>query len=334
MTLIANIHDDISFELAKAIEDRQGTATELFEKMYVPRMVQGNVQLQFYTIGGDAPRFCGDNDLTRGTYRRLDAMWEALAGRDDFVVVQSGADLEPVKRGEKRGLVVTMEGALPVGDDGFFNLHNFYRIGMRSITLFWFKANQTGDGINEDRQCGLTNYGKQLVKEMNRLGMLIDVSQGTPQTFWDIIELSTAPVVASHSNASGYHQHKRNLTDDQVKAIAGGGGLVGVSTYTAHVGASNPTLDDLIRHIDYIVNLVGPDYVCFGLNILPGDLADNRQFFAGANIEFTSLYLPGLEDITKLPDAVERLEKLGYSKETVDKIAWGNVIRVLEQVLR
>ncbi len=334
MVFIANLHDDISFEVSWEVEAGRATPKQAFDTMYVPRMVEGNVQLQFYSIGGDHPRFAGDKDLTAGTYRRLDHMWEALEGRDDFVVVRSRSDLEPVKRGEKRGLVVTMEGTLPIGDQDFSILRNFYRLGMRSICLFWFKANQVGDGINEARQGGLTDFGRKLIKEMNRMGMLIDVSQGTPQTFWDILEISEAPVVASHSNASAVQPHKRNLTDDQIRALAAGGGLVGISTYTAHVKQDNPTLDDLIRHVDHIVNLVGPDHVCFGLNILPGTNADNEQFFKGANIQFTNLHLSGLEDINKLPGAVERLEKLGYSGEAIRKIAGLNIVRVLEQVLR
>lgn len=329
---IANLHDDMSFEIAKTVEEEDLAPAEAMAARYTPRMDQGRVGLQFYTVGGDTPRFCGQPDLTRGVHRRLDIINQATeSAPNDYLIVRTASDLTAV-RGGRRGLVLTLEGALPIGED-LGTLRNFHRLGMRSVCLVWFKANQVGDGVGEERAGGLTNFGRALVREMNRLGMLVDIAQATERTAWDVLETSTAPIVASHSNAAGCYSHARNLTDDQIRAIAQGGGLVGLTSYPAHVSGESPTVEAYIRHIDYVVDLVGPDHLCFGLNIIGGRAEMEAKFFQQANIEYRELWLEGLEDITRLPDVLALLDKRGYDAPTIDKIARGNLLRVLGQVL-
>jgi membrane dipeptidase len=333
MTFIANVHDDLSFDLAALVESGQETPSSAFEKMYKPRMETGKVGLLFYTLGGDAPKFSGSYDLTAGAYRRLGIVADAIEGTG-YEIVRSRADLDDLPNEHARKLVLTMEGALPIGQpaDGFTTLHNFYNLGLRSICLFWFKANQVGDGISEKRNGGLTNFGRDVVAEMNRIGMLVDISQAAPQSAADVLGLSTAPVIASHSNASGLYEHPRNLTDDEARQVAAGGGLIGVSTYPAHI-AKVPTLGGLLDHIDYLVELIGPEHVCFGLNILPSTDKDMSAFFKNADIEFSSLWLEDLEDITKMNNLLTGMEQRGHDEEVIRKVAGGNVLRVLREVL-
>lgn len=333
MTFIANVHDDISFDMAALVESGEETPRSAFERIYKPRMEEGDVGLLFYTLGGDAPKFAGTYDLTQGTYRRLGIVADAIEGTE-YEIVRTKADLDGLPDASARKLVLTMEGALPIGQpaDAFITLHNFHRLGLRSICLFWFKANQVGDGINERRNGGLTGFGRDLIAEMNRLGMLIDVSQATRQSTADVIELSKAPIIASHSNAAGLYDHPRNMTDDEARGIAAGGGLIGISTYTAHI-SKTPSVSGLLDHIDYLIDLIGADHVCFGLNILPGTDKDMSNFFKNADIEFSSMWLEGLEDITKIGTLVSGMRDRGHDDETVRKVAGENVVRVLREVL-
>ena len=301
--------------------------------MYLKRMEEGGVGLQFYTVGGDFVMFSGEPDLRQGTYRRIDIVLEAVDGTN-VVIIRSPDDLEGVRAQRTRGLVLTIEGALPLGGEDFSTLRNLHRLGLRSICLHSYIANQVGDGVGEPRQGGLTSFGRRLVNEMNRLGMVIDITQSAPQVVSDVLEISDAPVVASHSNAAALYPHVRNLSDEHIRAIAQGGGLIGLTSYPGHIKDGPATLSDFLRHIDYVVNLVGPDHACFGLNIVPpGTQEEAAGYFTRNQFAFTNFWLEGLEDITRLPEVLDVLAKLGYDEETVAKIAGTNILRVLQDVL-
>src|SRR5262249_11668450 len=161
-----NLHDYFSFEMAKAVEDGRMQAREAFDSLYLPRLVQGGIGLQFYAVSGDLASFAGQPDLTAGTYRRFDIVLQALP-REAVSMIGAALDLQGLTE-DQRGLLLTIEGALPIGSDGFGTLRNFYRLGLRSIILNTYVANQVGDGTGEPRQAGLTEFGKRLVLEMNR----------------------------------------------------------------------------------------------------------------------------------------------------------------------
>jgi microsomal dipeptidase-like Zn-dependent dipeptidase len=140
-SLIANIHDDYSFELADMVENEKKDPREVFGMHYLTRMEKGGVRLQFYTVSGDAPHFAGGADTTTGTYRRFDIVHRAVEGTD-VRILTTREDLEEVKSGRARGLVLTLEGAEPVcdvHDNDFYTLRNCYRLGLRS-------RNSTGSG--------------------------------------------------------------------------------------------------------------------------------------------------------------------------------------------
>jgi membrane dipeptidase len=334
-SLIANIHDDYSFELADMVENEKKDPREVFGMHYLTRIEKGGVRLQFYTVSGDAPHFAGGADTTTGTYRRFDIVHRAVEGTD-VRILTTREDLEEVKSGRARGLVLTLEGAEPVcdvHDNDFYTLRNCYRLGLRAIGLFWFRANPIGDGSNERRNGGLTNYGRRFIEELNRLGIITDVSQGTRASVHDVIELAEVPLIASHSNAFGAHEHGRNLTDEELKGIAASGGMVGMNTYPAHLTKGAASIDDIVRHVDYVASVVGVDHVGMGLNVLPGSAERWYSFFDAANIEYTDLWLDGFEDLGGVPALLDRLNKAGYSDEDLAKFAGGNAARVVEKIL-
>lgn len=322
----ANIHDDRGLEVAVVVETGTADPKTAFEDIYGARLRNSDVWLQFYTVGGDGERFSGSVDATAGTYRRLGTLWSGLP--DDVVVVRGAHDLEAVRQRKKRGIVLTIEGAAPIAYD-LSTLENFYRLGLRSVCLTWFRGNQVGDGVGEQRNAGLTNFGRQALAKMEDLKLLIDISQCSQRTLADVLECTSRPLIASHSNAAGRYQHVRNLSDEVLKEIGSRGGVVGLTTYPAHVGSGHVTLGDFAEHVAYVCQVAGDHVPALGLNIMAGSDAVERRFLGGADIEMTSLHLPGIDDISSLGNVVDALRSRGLSEGSIDAVCWGNAVRVV-----
>jgi membrane dipeptidase len=199
------------------------------------------------------------------------------------------------------------------------NLRTFYRLGVRSICLTWNNRNEIADGVGDsDGGGGLSPFGRLVVEEMNKLGMIIDVSHISEKGFYDVMEASRNPVIASHSNAKAICCHTRNLTDKQILAIKSKGGVAGVNFCPEFLNdAGRASIDDVIRHIEYICSLAGPEYVGLGAD------------FDG--IDSTPEGIDGVQDIHKV---IERLAALNYPQKTIEDIAGGNFLRVVKSVTR
>jgi membrane dipeptidase len=198
-------------------------------------------------------------------------------------------------------------------------LRNYYRLGVRMMGLVWGHRNEVADGNMEYGQGGggLTKFGREVVAEMNRLGMLIDLAHITPKGFFDALELSEQPVLFTHGNCHALWAHPRNLTDEQIKALAKCGGVFGISFVNAFMNKETATLKTVADHIDHVCQVVGSaDTVAYGSD------------FDGCTPP------PGLENVTKLPALTAELLSRGYSEADMAKILGGNYLRVFEQVLR
>jgi membrane dipeptidase len=217
--------------------------------------------------------------------------------------------------------IVHMEGAEPLAPD-LSDLEQWYERGLRSVGLVWSRANAFAEGVpfrfpsSPDTGPGLTDAGRELVRACNRLGILVDLSHLNEAGFWDVQRLSTAPLVATHSNAHALCAASRNLTDDQLHAVRDSGGVVGVNFAVAFLrqdGANDAgtPMSEIVRHVDYFVERMGIDHVAFGSD------------FDGATI---SEELGGVAGLPKLMGA---LRDAGYDDAAVAKITHGNWLRVL-----
>lgn len=187
------------------------------------------------------------------------------------------------------------------------------------MTLTWSNRNDIADGVNEESSGGgLTVFGRQVVAEMNKLGMLVDVSHIAPAGFWDVIETSSKPIIATHSNAKALCPHPRNLDDKQILAIKENDGLIGVTfagQFLEH-DYNDACIESIYRHIDYMLNLMGnDDHIGFGSD------------FDG--ISHPPYNLHGVQDYSAV---YEYLSKK-YSASTVEKITHKNVLNLLQKVL-
>lgn len=337
--LIANLHDDRGFDVSFDVESGVRPAPEAFAEHYAWRMA--DLALQFYTVGGDSPLFTGGAQPLTGALRRLEHVRTAVEARDDFVIVETAADLDRVVAGERKGLVLTIEGGAALGDADTSVLRTLHRLGLRSLNLLWFRANALGDGLGEPRGGGLTGFGREVLAEACRLGILPDVSQASERATDEIIAAATVPVIASHSNARTIHPEARNLSDEQIRAIAATGGLVGLNGFPRLVGTGDVDVDDLITHLLHIVELVGVDHVCFGLNIIPASMDSGPgagHAVSGSASHSTGAararrHLPSLEDVTALPALIDRLVSHGLAAPDIERVAFGNIERVLRDVL-
>jgi membrane dipeptidase len=194
-------------------------------------------------------------------------------------------------------------------------LEQWWEAGIRLLTITWCNSNELADGGWDDSQPhgGLSAVGRAAVAEMNRLGMIVDVSHCSQPAFWQILEASAAPVVASHSGVRALCDHPRNLTDLQLRALAQQGGMMGMVSLPAFLKPEPlPTsVADVIAGIDHVVQLVGPEHVGLG--------SDWDGFGAGP---------AGLEDVSRLPAVTEGLSGLGYPEAGIELILGRNFLRV------
>lgn len=239
---------------------------------------------------------------------------------------ENGIDVLQVRTAEDAGNMLKHKAAtlLAIEEGGAIDgsleaLRCLYELGVRAMTLTWSNRNDIADGINEEATgSGLTLFGKQVVAEMNRLGMLVDVSHISTAGFWSVIETSTKPIIATHSNAKSLCAHPRNLNDEQIKALAQNGGLAGITFAGQFLEEDwhNACIESVYKHIDYMLNLIGnDDHIGFGSD------------FDG--ISHPPYNIQGVQDYKPL---IEYLSKY-YSDETINKITHQNVINLLQKVL-
>jgi len=236
----------------------------------------------------------------------------------DVLQVKTAADAADVLNHQAATLLAIEEGGAI--DGSLEALRCLYELGVRAMTLTWSNRNDIADGVNEESSGGgLTVFGRQVVAEMNRLGMLVDVSHISPAGFWDVIETSTKPIIATHSNAKALCPHPRNLDDKQILAVNENQGLIGITFAGQFLEKdyNEACIDSVYRHIDYMMNLMGnDDHIGFGSD------------FDG--ISHTPYNIKGVQDYQPL---IEYLLSKGYSDNTIAKITHQNVLRLLQRVL-
>jgi membrane dipeptidase len=261
-----------------------------------------------------------------------DARAEAT-GCDELRIVETGADLDEIMVRDQVGLVLHFEGLRPLleasGPRGAIAaLRAYHELGLRSLQLTWNGANDLADGVGVPSPRGLPGTAAPLVRELERLGTVVDVAHLAERAFWDLLGFTGGPVVCSHANARTLCDHPRNLTDEQLAAIAATGGYIGVCFVGDFISEESPTVDDLLDHVDHIAALVGidhvavgPDYVAFAPDLM---LGEGREAHLGPE---------GLQRVETLPTFTAGLLSRGYSDDDAARILGGNALRVLRATL-
>ena len=261
---------------------------------------------------------------------------EISESRDNFIFCKTYEDVYRAKKEDKIGVFLSFEGVEPLYND-LNLLEIFYELGVRFVGLTWSRRNYAGDGSrfsepDTNRYLnGLSDFGIELVKKSQKMNMIVDVSHLNDKGFWDVIKLTSNPIIASHSNCRNIVNIERNLTDEQIKAIASTGGVIGINALNKFASPTpeNANVYDLVNNIDYIVNLVGIDHVGLGFDFCghlkkfdPPIVTDNR---ISKSIEI-------LENQSNIPVLVEALLERGYEKKDIKKILGENFLRVYKIV--
>jgi membrane dipeptidase len=281
----------------------------------LPRLREGGVDCQVFAISSIRDRT--RPYALRTAMEMIDIFYSECAAHPDGVtpVTTHGGIVEAAAEG-KVAAMLSIEGADVIeGKVGMLGV--FHRLGVRMVGLVHSLRNELADGVADRRTGGgLSELGVQAVEELDRLGMLIDVSHLSDAGFWDLMDVKKGPVVASHSNSRAICDHPRNMTDDMIRVMADRGGVMGMNFAPGFVHPTHATVQGVVDHIDHIVRIVGPNHVGLGSD------------FDG--IPHTPM---GLEDVTKMPNITAELFKRGYTEEDIKKILGGNHLRLMKEVL-
>ena len=311
----------------------------------LPRLIESGITGVFLSAYVDPEKW---------TFRTPDQSWKqvqvyldsihAFARRhpDKLTLATTAGEVRFAKQNGKIAVLIGVEGGHSI-ENSIPNLRELARRGVRYMTLTWNNGTEwagAAAGLNGTRSGGLTERGREIVREMNRLGILVDISHVSDSTFFDAVAASAYPVIASHSSARALNGHRRNMSDAQLRAVARNGGVVNVNFYSAFVdpvflqksdsiastvqGQANidaavralprPPLSILLDHFEHIIKIAGVDHVGLGSD------------FDGVG----GLLPQGMDDVTRLPLIAQGLLDRGYSETDVKKVLGGNMIRVME----
>lgn len=296
-----------------------------------PKLKKGNVDGAFFALY--IPADMDTDDAKSYLLRLMGGVKRTLAENPDKAAL--AVSMSQAVENKSKGLFsifLGLENGSPLGDseESFELLQKLYDAGVRYVTLCHSRHNQICDSCacTTPKWGGLSPFGKRLVAEMNRIGMLVDVSHISDSSFYDVLACSTKPVVATHSSCRSLAGHPRNMTDDMIRELAARGGVIQINFYPVfldsdfasrlsssdNLALERPSYKLIADHIDHVVSLVGVDHVGIGSDY--------------DGIEITP---DGMEDVSMMPKLFDELRTRGYSEEDLTKIAGGNFFRVLEE---
>ncbi|MGZ3145086.1 dipeptidase [Lentzea chajnantorensis] len=323
--VVADTHNDLLDAIAHRPVERW---VPHFRERWLPQLRAGGVNLQVL------PVFVDDVFRPEGALRQTLRMIEAAhriaeANPDAVALCHDGTTVDAALADDRIALVLALESAPGVGEDVEL-LETLFRLGVRIASLAHFGRTALADGSGEDATGGrLTRAGVAAVAEMERLGMMFDVSHLGVAGVEHVLELATRPVIATHSSARALRDHHRNLSDDQLRAIAANGGVVCVNFFAPFLHETDFRIERLVDHIEHIAGVMGIRHVGLGPDFVKEVLEDvtppccEAQFIEGVP---TDRFLPGLEGPAGLPLVTEALQERGWPDDDIALVLGANVL--------
>jgi membrane dipeptidase len=330
--VVVDAHHDILIDVYP--RRRQG-AKAVLSTRWAPRLRQAGVDVQVFPVYVDSV-FLPEMALRR-TLQLIEAFYADLEeDGSQIVLATSYADIEAALAGNKIAGILGLEGVEGLGND-LELLHTLYRLGVRVVSLTWNRRTAFADGTGEQGTGSrLTRLGFEAVREMNRLNILIDVSHAAERGFFDILETTRQTVIASHSNARGIYDHPRNLSDDQIRALAENGGVMGLLVHPGIIDPENPTLSRCVDHIAYVADLVGIEHVGIGCDLCEDYIGETAGMLAQEALvsqEFLQSVIQGCGRVEELPNLTGEMMRRGFSEDEIAQVLGQNFMRVLQKVL-
>jgi membrane dipeptidase len=324
----------------------------------IPRLLEGGMHVPFFALW--VPTYYKGSEAVRRTLDLRDAMQSVLDKYPDRIELATSArDIERIAWQRKIAAVLTIEGGHQIAND-LAVLRTYRRMGILSMTLTHFRSNDWADSsTGEQLHNGLTDFGKQVVREMNSIGMIVDISHVSDKTFYDVLAVTSKPVIASHSSCFAFSDVPRNMKDDMLRALARNRGVVGVNFGASFLNQKDA--DELKQHV-LQANAVAPTFIGAELdrfaaeqhakdgeshagvkNATVDDAADCIDHIVkiagiehvgiGSDFDGISSVPRGLEDVSKMPALTGALLKRGYKQQDIRKIMGENFLRVVRTVV-
>jgi membrane dipeptidase len=327
-----DLHSDIPYAVVRErAKGREGVIAEDF----LPEMDAGGITGRVIAVYVDE-EYLPELALRRAL-RTLEAIRKEIEDTPELALATTGEAVSESTDSEKRALVVGMEGAEALRGD-LSMLDAFHRLGLRVLTLTHSRRNAVGDGsfftpTRSGTPGGLSPFGTDVVARANDLGILLDVSHLNEVGFWDVLEFTDGPAIASHSNCRALRDHPRNLTDEQLEAIADGGGLVGITAVGRFLVDEDerPTIEDYLDHVEHAVDVAGPAHVGVGFDFVEY----LRPYLSDAERERLPDPMPveGLRGDADVANLAARLSERGFEDAAVSRILRDNSMRIFAAAL-
>jgi membrane dipeptidase len=346
-TLLIDTHNDVTsrtvkgFDIGKDAAAFPGHEAGLTD---INRLRQGGVGAVFFAAYV-APEYAKDKTAAHRALQMIDTVRHDIVAEhpNDFIFATSAAEIEAAHRQGKIAALIGIEGGHAIEDDPRL-LRDFYALGVRYMTLTHTNTNNWADSSGDIRDRavkhhdGLTDPGREIIAEMNRLGMMVDISHVADKTFWDALGVSKAPLIASHSSCRALANVPRNMTDEMIVALAKKGGVVEINFNCGFLSQKSAdayeaqrrkgikeaaakeypaTLADVVEHIDHVVKIAGIGAVGIG-----------------SDFDGVTCTPAGLDDVSKFPNLTRALLEKGYTPDDIRKIYGGNTLRLMRAVER
>lgn len=325
--VVVDCHHDIILLVAHALATGRPNT---FKDRWIAELRAGGVDVQVMPIHVES-EYQNEAALRR-TLQLLELMHrEAEKNPADLVIAGNGSEIDLGLAERKIVLVPALESCDAIGHDPDL-ITTFFRLGVRMASFTWFGRTGLADGSGEETGSRLTRTGVAVLEEMERVGMLVDVSHLSPAGTDHVLEISKRPVVASHSSARALLDHHRNLSDEHLEAIARTGGVIGVNFFPGFIDPGNPTLDRIVDHIEHIAGVAGVDHVGLGPDLVK-DYVDElypESLYPELRIEGLDARatIEGLAYSKDFPALTKTLEKRGFSKEDIQKVLGENFLNL------
>jgi len=328
---IIDMHFDLPMDLYEKRERRDVLETE-----FLPEFKAGNISVVGAAIYIE-DRYLPQNGL-RVALDQIARLYAETTASDRFAICKNYREIQAAGETGKIAFLVTMEGVEPLGID-LTQLRVFYELGVRSIGLTHARTNAAGHGgvfaASGSPREGLTAFGREVVRECERLRVIIDLAHINPAGFEEILSIATKPPIVSHTNVRRHYNIERNISDEQIKMIGNRHGVIGVNSILVSLREEESTLDHYVDHIEHIANLIGIDGVGVGFDFFEfiyRQWPESRQKELAAQFT-TPHFIPDLTNHSHARNLTRRLIERGFSDADIEKILRANWLRIFNELL-
>ena len=317
--MIFDAHSDIWTDVA--VKTSKGE-NNIIKKYHYDNLIKGKIGGSIFVIWTEPKNY---NRALERVREIQDAIKKELEYIDNVILIaKSYDDIIKAQKENKLYIFIGFESLISI-DDNINLIDEFYDFGARHASLTWNEENQLATGAKGDPNRGLTPLGKKAVKKLQEKGMIVDVSHLNDKSFFDIMDITSAPIIASHSNARALCNSMRNLTDEQLRAIRDVNGVIGYNSYKDFTdeNTDKQTLNRAVDHIKYIADKIGIDHIGLGF--------DYNEYFEDEEVPPA---VKGLENASKSYDIIVKLKEAGFNNEEIEKIEYKNFHRIIKEIVK